>query len=121
MEGKVRFVSNFRKFNQILERVLFPTPRIKDLLESLVGFQCVSEIDLNKEYFHIELDLIVQDIRIIVFSLGKYSYNRLSMGIFCTLSMFQAETFSLMEELEFVRECLNGLLLISKSTYEDHL
>ena len=120
-DGTVRFVSDFRKVNQILERAPFPTPRIKDLLESLAGFQWVSAIDLNMGYYHIELDPLAQDICTIVFPWGKYSYNRLPMGISCAPDIFQAEMFSLMEELEFVRVYLDDLLVISKSTYEDHL
>ena len=46
-DGTVMVVSDFRKINQIIQRAPFPTPRIKDLRESLAGFQWVSAIDLN--------------------------------------------------------------------------
>ena len=35
----IRFVSDFWKINQVLERAPFRTPKIKDLLESLSGFK----------------------------------------------------------------------------------
>ena len=94
-DGTVRFVSDFRKVNQILERAPFPTLRIKDLLESLAGFQWVSAIDLNIGYYHIELDPFAQEVCTIVFPWGKYSYNRLPMGISCAPDIFQAEISSL--------------------------
>ena len=72
-------------------------------------------------YYHIELDPLAQDICTIVFPWGKYSYNRLPMGISCAPDIFQAEMSSLMEELEFVRVYLDDLLVISKGTFEDHL
>ena len=46
-DNTVRFVSDFRKINAMLDRAPFPTPKIKDLLQSLAGFQWVSAIDLN--------------------------------------------------------------------------
>ena len=99
----VRFVSDFRKINAMLDRASFPTPKIKDLLQSLAGFQWVFAIDLNMGYYHIELDLCAQEICTTVFPWGKYSYNRLSMGIACAPDIFQNEMASLMAELEHVR------------------
>ena len=117
----MRVVSDFRKLNKILERAPFPTPRIKELLESLAGFQWVSAIDLNMGYYHIVLDPTAQELCTIVFPWGKYSYNRLPMGIACAPDIFQNEMSTLMEELEYVRVYLDDLLVISKGTYEDHL
>ena len=94
---------------------------IKDLLESLLGFQWISAIDMNMGYYHIELDPYAQEVCTITFPWGKYSYNRLPIGISCAPVIFQAEMSSLMEGLEFVRVYLDDLLVISKGTFEDHL
>ena len=66
-DGTVRVVSDFRKLNKIIDRSPFPTPRIKELLESLAGFQWVSAIDLNMGYYHIVLDPAAQELCTIVF------------------------------------------------------
>ena len=68
------------------------------------------------EHFHIELEPLAQEICIVVFPWGKYSYNRSPMGTFCAPNTFQTEMSSLIEELEFVRVYLDDLLVISKST-----
>lgn len=41
-DGTVRFVSDFRKLNKIIDIEPFPTPMIDELLESLAGFQWFS-------------------------------------------------------------------------------
>ena len=117
----IRFVSDFRKVNQMLERAPFLTPKIQDLLQSLAGFQWVSAIDLNMGYYHIELDPTAQEICTIMFPWGKYSYNRLPMGIACAPDIFQNEMVTLMKELEFVRVYLDDLLMISKGSFQNHL
>ena len=120
-DRSVRFISDFRKLNKELERSPFPTPKIKDILQSLAGFKWASAIDLNMGYYHIELDPFAQELCTIVFPWGKYSYNRLPMGIACAPDIFQNEMATLMEELEFVRVYLDDLLVISKGSLEDHL
>ena len=72
-------------------------------------------------YYHIELDPFAQEVCTIVFPWGKYSYNRLPMGIACAPDIFQNEMATLMEELEFVRVYLDDLLVITKGSFEDHL
>jgi hypothetical protein len=43
------------------------------------------------------------------------------MGIAGSLDIFQEKMLELMESLEFVRACLDGLLCITKLSLEDHL
>ena len=75
----------------------------------------------NMGYYRIELDLCAQEICTIVFPWGKYSYNRLPMGIACAPDIFQNEMASLMSELEHVRVYLDDLLVITKGDFKDHL
>jgi hypothetical protein len=52
---------------------------------------------------------------------GKYSYLRLPMGFADSADIFQAEMMDLMEALEYVRACIDDLLVITRGTLEDHL
>ena len=72
-------------------------------------------------FYHVELDPFAQELCTIFFPWGKYSYNRLPMGIACAPDIFQNEMATLMEELELVRVYLDDLLVISKGSLEDHL
>ncbi len=57
----------------------------------------------------------------IIFSWGKYSYKRLSMGIAGSPDFFQSKMLELMEDLEYLQAYLDDLLCISRSSLEDHL
>ena len=52
---------------------------------------------------------------------GKYQYLRLPMGVNVSPDIFQEKMPNLMAGLEFVPTHLDDLLIISDSTFEDHL
>jgi hypothetical protein len=72
-------------------------------------------------YYTIRFDPDASKICTVIFPWGKYSYNRLPMGIADSLDIFQEKMSELMESLEFVRVYLDDLLCISKLGLEDHL
>ena len=72
-------------------------------------------------YYTIRLDGDAQKICTIVLPWGKYSYLRLPMGVACAPDIFQGRMSQLMQELEYVRAYIDDLLLLSNSTFEDHL
>ena len=84
--GTVRFISDFRELNKRLKRKPFPTPKITDLLLKLEGFQYATSLDLNMGYYHIELDLLAQEMCTLVLPWGKYQYKRFPMGVANSLS-----------------------------------
>ncbi len=55
------------------------------------------------------------------FTLGKYSYQRLPMGIAGSPEISQEKMSDLMQNLEYVRNYLDDVLPISKSNLKDHL
>jgi hypothetical protein len=72
-------------------------------------------------YYTIRLDPDASKICTIIFSLGKYSYKRLPMGIAGSPDIFQGKKLEPMESLEYVRAYLGNILCISKFSLEDHL
>ena len=57
----------------------------------------------------------------IIFPWGKYSYQRLPMGASNAPYVFQAKMGTLFQDLEYVRAYIDDLLILSSSTFEDHL
>ena len=55
------------------------------------------------------------------FSVGKYSYLRLPMGIACSPDIFQAKMSELMVTLDFAWAHINDLLWITEGSLDDHL
>ena len=53
--------------------------------------------------------------------MGKYKYQRLLIGLYNSLDIFQEKMLNLMSELEYVRTYINNLLVITNSNWTDHL
>ena len=120
-DGTVRFISDFRELNKRIKRKPFPIPKIQEMLLKLEGFQYGTSLDLNMGYYHIELTPNSKRLCTIVLPWGKYEYQRLPMGLCNSPDIFQEKMSSLMAGLEFVRAYIDDLLIISKTTWDDHL
>ncbi len=117
----VRFLSDFQEGNKRLVRKPFPIPKISTVLQELEGFTFATAMDLNMGYYTIRLDPDASRICTVIFPWGKYSYERLPMGIADFPDIFQSKMSELMEDLEYVQAYLEDLLCISRSSLEDHL
>ena len=120
-DGQGCFLSDFRKLNALIVRKPYPIPMILDLLQTLEGFTFATTLDLNMGYYTIQLSSRSQDYCTIVTPWGKYAYTRLPMGLSTAPDIFQEKMFTLMEGLEYVRAYLDDLLVLSNSTFYDHL
>ena len=77
-------VSDFRRLNKMLVRKLFPLPKISTTLLQLTGFTYATTLDLNDlnmGNYTIRIDARASEMCTIIFPWGKYSYQRLPMGI----------------------------------------
>ena len=117
----VRFISDFRELNKRIKRKPFPIPKIQDLLLKLEGFQYGTSLDLNMGYYHIELSPNSKRLCTIVLPWGKYEYQKLPMGLCNSPDIFQEKMSELMLGLEFVRCYLDDLLVLTSSSWDDHL
>ena len=72
-------------------------------------------------YYHIHLNPSSTKLCTIVLPWNKYEYQRLSMGLCDSPDIFQETMSDLMQDLEYVRAYIDGLLIFTKGTYEDHL
>ena len=81
----------------------------------------VTTLDLYMGYYSLRLDPNAQRICTIILPWGKYSYLRLPMGAAGSPDIFQEKMSGLMKTLDYVRTCIDYLLIISKSSFDDHL
>jgi len=117
----VRFISDFRELNKRIKRKPWPLPKIVETLQNLEGFTYASQLDLNMGYYTIRLDSHSSKICTIILPWGKYSYNRLPMGVAGSPDIFQEKMSGLMADLEYVNAYIDDLLIISKDSFENHL
>ena len=73
------------------------------------------------DYCTIRLDPDAQKICTIILPWGKYSYQRLPVGIAGSPDIFQEKVSTLMAGLEFVHTYLDDIFTITNSTFLDHL
>jgi hypothetical protein len=52
---------------------------------------------------------------------GKYEYQRLPMGLCNSPDIFQEQMFELFLDLEYISAYIDDLLMMSSSTFEEHL
>jgi hypothetical protein len=72
-------------------------------------------------YYTIRLDPTAAKMCTIIIPWGKYSYQRLPMGFAGLADIFQAEMGNLMAALEYIRAYIDNLLVVTKSSHDDHL
>ena len=117
----MRFLTDLRELNKKIKRYPFPIPNIQDLLKKLKGFQWATTLDLNMGYYHIELCPSSKKVCTIVLPWGKYEYQVLPMGLSNSPDIFQETMSNLFQDLEYVREYIDDLLITSNGFLEDHL
>ena len=109
----VRVVLDFRRLYKMLVRKPFPLPKISSTLMQLKGFTYATALDLNMGYYTIRIDAKASEMCTIIFPWGKYSYQRLPMGISGAPDIFQGCMSDLMEDLMYVGAYLDDLLIIT--------
>ena len=71
----MKFITDYRRLNHNLVRKTYPLPRIGKTIQQLEGFQFVTELDINMEYYTISISPDSQDTTTIVTEFGKFRYN----------------------------------------------
>ena len=120
-DGRVRFVTDFRKLNTMIKRNPYPLPHIKDMLLKVSNFTYATAMDLVMGYYNIALSDDAKKLCTITTPWGKYEYNRLPMGVSISPDIFQDKICQLFEDLESVKAYIDDLLVISRGTFEEHL
>jgi hypothetical protein len=120
-DATVRFILDFCELNKRIKQKPYRIPKIQDLLLKLEGFQYATTLDLNMGYYHIELSPFSKCLCTIVTPFGKYEYQRLPMGLCNSPDIFQERMYEIFSDLEYVRGYIDDLLVMSCSTFEEHL
>ena len=83
------------------------------VLQKLDGIAYTTQLDHNMGYYTIRLELEASRISTIILPWGKYSYERLPMGIVGSSDIFQDKISELIRQLKCVRTYLDNLIVFS--------
>ena len=110
----VRFITDYDSINQQLVRKPYPLPRIDNNVHQTEGLQYTTALDLNMGYYTIIISPAIQGMTMIVNEFGKFSYNRLPMGMCASGDIFQAKVDELLGDIEGVKTYIDDILVLSK-------
>ena len=91
-----------------------------ETLQQLEGFTYVSQLDLNMGYYTIRLDADSSKICTIILPWGKYSYQRLPMGVAGSPDIFQEKMSGLISTLQYVGMYMDEIFIILQVDFSAH-
>ena len=80
-DGRVRWVSDFRRLNKLLKRPRYFLPNIPGIMQRRKGFKFITKIGISMELSKFDIDPLPQKLGVISTPFGLYKYKRLPMGI----------------------------------------
>ena len=120
-DGRVRWVSDFRKLNKLLKRPRYFLPSISEIMQRRKGFKFITKIDIAMGFSTFEIDAPSQQLCIISTPYGLYKYKRLPMGITNSPDLFQSVMHPLFSDLPNVECFLDDIGIFSLGSFADQI
>ena len=80
-DGRLRMISDFRSLNAQMYRLVYPFPRIEDILRRRKGYKYFTKLDISMCFHTFKLDEFSSNLCVITTPFGKFRYRRLPMGV----------------------------------------
>ena len=120
-DGSVHWVSDFRELNKVIQRRIYPLPRIHDILKRCSGYSFFSKLDVSMQYFTFKLDADSQKkLCVISTPFGLYKFKRLPMGIKQSSDIAQEVIGNLFQDLDNVEIYIDNIGCFS-SSFANHI
>ncbi|KAG7361664.1 reverse transcriptase RNA-dependent DNA polymerase [Nitzschia inconspicua] len=119
-DGRVRWVSDFRKLNSMITRKVYNLPRIQDILKRRSHYKYFTKLDISMQYYTFELDEASKELCTIATPFGNFRYNRLPMGIKQSPDVAQQIMEDLLRDCPEVEVYIDDIGIFSNS-WQEHI
>jgi Reverse transcriptase (RNA-dependent DNA polymerase) len=119
--GGVRFLTDLRQLNKCLIRKPVHLPLIDEVLWNIQSFTFATCLDLNRGYYHFELDDPSKKLCGIVLPWGRYVYARLPQGCMPSSDIFQGHMTKVLYDFEDIIVYVDNIILFTKLCFEHHV
>lgn len=121
-DGRVRWVSDFRKLNLKLKRKIYGLPRIYDIIQRRRKYSYMTKLDLSMMFYTFELDEASRNLCVITTPFGNYRYKRLPMGVHNSPDHAQEIMEGIFLDLQDrgVEVFIDDIGIFTSSTLDDH-
>jgi Reverse transcriptase (RNA-dependent DNA polymerase) len=119
--GGVRFLTDLRQLNKSLVCKPVHLPLIDEILWKVQGFTYATCLDLNRGYYHFELDEQSKLLCGSILPWGRYVYARLPQGCMPSSDIFQDHMTKTFYDFEVVIVYIDNIILFTKLSFHHHL
>ena len=95
-----RLVVDYRKLNDVIENVVFPMPRIQDILSKYHGSTVFSTMDIRHAFYTISIDEESRKYTAFSCEFGKWRFRFLPQGLKISPAVFQRQIHSDLKDIE---------------------
>lgn len=119
-DGTDRFLTDYRKENEVTKTDCYPLPRIDDIIDSVGEAKYVTKIDFMKGYYQVKLTEGAKKISAFVTPDGLYHYRVMPFGMKNAPATFQRLVNSIIRGLEGTYAYIDDILVVG-TTWTEHL
>ncbi|KAG7346608.1 reverse transcriptase RNA-dependent DNA polymerase [Nitzschia inconspicua] len=119
-DGRVRWVSDFRKLNSMITRKVYNLPQIQDILKRRNHYKYFTKLDISMQHYTFELDEASKELCTIATPFGNFRYNRLPMGIKQSPDVAQQIMEDLLRDCPEVEVYIDDIGIFSNS-WQEHI
>ena len=120
-DGRVRWMSDFRKLNKLLKRPRYFLPSIPEIMQRRQRFKFITKIDISMRFYTFEIDAQSQRLCVISTPFGLYQYKGLPMGITNSPDFFQYVIHPLFSDLSNAECFIDDIGIFLLASFEAHL
>ena len=119
-DGSYRFVTDFRKVNNVTKTDSFPIPRIDDCIDKIGSAKFVSKFDLLKGFWQVPLTKRAKEISAFATPDGLFQYKVMPFGMKNSPATFQRMIHNVIQGLPCCVAYIDDVIIFSQ-TWEEHI